>query len=63
MASDNGFSNIKKCFALSIIMVVLTDNMKDCEGMATRMDLKRKSTAMPESAFQEAKTQQRAKGT
>ena len=63
MASDNGFSNIKKCFALITVMVVLSDNMKDCEGMATRMDLKRKSNAMPESAFQEAKTQQRGKGT
>ena len=58
MASDNGFSNIKKCFALITVMVVLTDNMNDCEGMATLTDLKRKSNVMPESALQKAKTYQ-----
>ena len=58
MASDNGFSNIKKCFALITVMVVLADNMKDCEGMATLMDLKHKANVMPESALQKAKTYQ-----
>ena len=58
MASDNGFSNIKKCVALITVMVVLTDNMIDCEGMANLTDLKRKSNVMPESALQKAKTYQ-----
>ena len=58
MASDSGFSNIKRCFALITVMVVLADNMKDCEGMATLMDLKHKANVMPESALQKAKTYQ-----
>ena len=58
MASDNGFSNIKKCFALITVMVVLTDNMNDCEGMVTLTDLKRKSNVIPESALQKSKTSQ-----